>query len=123
MAERRRGAKPAQKRSAQRRSAPKSGARRRRSWPPLLLPVLLALALAVPVLVLDRHNGLAALLALTREVAEARAHSEVLEQLRNALRSELFGLRSDPVAVEAAARRTLGMVRPGEVVVRLDSRD
>ena len=65
-----------------------------------------------------------------RTHAEMRGAGQKLEQintdidgLRNtneALRRELLRLRSDPRAIEAAARTQLNMVRPNEIVVPLN---
>ena len=60
------------------------------------------------------------LLELHRTVAESRQQIEALEQERDALRQRIRALRSDPLAVETAAREQLGMLRPGERVLRWD---
>ncbi len=86
---------------------------------PFLLPPLLALGLAVPVLVFDQDGGLLALVELREQVSQARETTRSLERERLELREQVRGLRVDPFHVEAAARSTLGMVRPGDVVVRL----
>ncbi len=92
---------------------------RKRRYGPFLLPPLLALGLAIPVLVFDEDGGLLALVELRAQVSQARAATQRLELERLELRERVRGLRVDPFHVEAAARSTLGMVRPGEVVVRL----
>ena len=48
--------------------------------------------------------------ALSREIAALRA-----ENARLKVRAE--ALRTDPSAIEAVARQTLGFARPGEIVV------
>ena len=67
--------------------------------------------------VADGDRGLPALLrtreqvsALSREIAALRA-----ENARLKVRAE--ALRSDPSAIEAVARQTLGFARAGEIVV------
>ena len=44
-------------------------------------------------------------------------------QLENArIAAEIEALRSNPDAIERAARQELGMVRPGEIVLAIDTR-
>ena len=90
---------------------------------PILLMPLLAVALALPVLLIDDRNGLRPLAELTLAARQARAQTARLARERLELREKLRGLRVDPFEVEALARATLGMVRPGEVVVRLGPSD
>ena len=101
------------------RGRAKSRGRARRRSGPFFLAPLLALGLAVPVLALDLDGGLLALVELRAQVGQAREMTQRLERERLELRERVRGLRVDPFHVEAAARSALGMVRPGEVVVRL----
>jgi cell division protein FtsB len=87
---------------------------RRASW---LAPAT-ALVTAGGLLVLDRDNGLAALLELAQRVASAESGLEAARAERAALVREVRALRSDPFEVEVVAREQLGMVREGEVVLR-----
>ncbi len=48
--------------------------------------------------------------ALARDIAALRADNA-------ALRARAAALRDDPRAIEIAARETLGLVRPGEIVL------
>ena len=44
-----------------------------------------------------------------------------LRKLRSQIQIRLFSLRTDPAAIERAAREELRLVRPGELVYRLDA--
>ena len=90
---------------------------RRLVW--LAVP-LLALAGAALVLALDERHGLRELFALYESVERTEKRVRALEDRRDELASEIRALRSDELAIEAVARESLGWVRPGEVVVRLD---
>ena len=48
--------------------------------------------------------------ALTREVGALRDQNQ-------ALRARVYALRTDPAVIETVARETLGLARPGEIVV------
>lgn len=93
-------------------------ARRARPSPWLLvvIPALMLVAAGVS-LALDRELGLHPLLEMRAEVARHRERVDALERERGELLLRIRGLRSDPLAVEAAAREHLGMVRPGEIVI------
>jgi cell division protein FtsB len=80
-------------------------------------PLLLVLA-AGATLALDRETGLMQLLTLAQEVEEAEANLEGLIGRRDELRARARRLHQDPREIEWVAREQLGMVRPGEVVVR-----
>ncbi len=88
----------------------------------LLLGPVLALGGASVALVLDREEGIGPLIELRRQARYAHARVDRLSAEKERLSSVVRGLRSDPEQVEAAARSWLGMLRPGEVVVRLPSR-
>jgi len=62
-----------------------------------------------------------------RRHARLRAQAESLAQRNAQLREEnlrltreIEGLRSDPAALERAAREELGFVKPGEIVIHLE---
>ena len=96
------------------------GARRR--WlrrVALALGPVLALCGASVALVLDREDGLRTLIDLRRQARDAHTRVDRLSAEKQRLSSLVSGLRSDPEQVEAAARSRLGMLRPGEVVVRM----
>lgn len=66
----------------------------------------------------DDH-GLRATLQARREARTLAAQISTLRSENAALRQRIESLRSDPAAIEDAARETLGLTRPGEIVVRL----
>jgi cell division protein FtsB len=83
----------------------------------LPLPFLVGASL---VLLLDHTAGFGALLELRAQVGRASARVAGLELQQARLQREVQALRAGGFAVEAAARTALGMVRPGEIAVRLD---
>ncbi len=87
----------------------------------LALGPVLALGGASVALVLDREDGIGTLIELRRQARYAHARVVRLSAEKERLSSDVRGLRSDPDQVEAAARSRLGMLRPGEVVVRMPS--
>jgi cell division protein FtsB len=91
-------------------------------WSLVWIPVVCFLLGAGAVLVSDERDGLGALLELRVQVAEARSRAEQLEAEERRLAGEIRRLREDEFALEEAARISLGMVRPGEIVVRLEPR-
>jgi cell division protein FtsB len=88
------------------------------SWKALVLGPVLALLAAAAVLFLDRERGLGELRDLAGRVANAETRVRELERERVELRMRARGLRADPFEVETVARESLGMLRPGERVVR-----
>lgn len=74
-------------------------------------------------LALDRSHGLSRLLVLREEVAVLEGRLARVEEERDALLRQAHALRSDPLVLEGIARRKLGMVRPGELVIRLGEPD
>jgi cell division protein FtsB len=90
-------------------------------WSLILIPVLCFLLGAGGVLISDERGGLGALLELRTQVRGARERGVHLQAEERRLEAEIQRLREDDFAVESAARSALGMVRPGEIVVRLDT--
>jgi cell division protein FtsB len=90
-------------------------------WGWVSIPVICFLLGAGAVLWSDERSGLGALVALRGQVEEARLRTERLAAEERRLSAEIQRLRSDEFSIEAAARSALGMVRPGEIVVRLDA--
>ena len=84
----------------------------------LLLAPALAIALALASLVFDEQRSVQLLWELRSAVSAERARVDGLERARGLLLAEIRALRTDPVAIEAVAREKLGMVRPGEIVIR-----
>lgn len=52
---------------------------------------------------------------LERELREQHAQRDALEQRNAVLEAEVLALKQDPAALEARARRDLGMIKQGEV--------
>lgn len=87
------------------------------------LPAAVAIALAlgwVPYQVYGK-SGLSRLLHLRAEVARLRADNRELHKKNRALRAELSLYDEDDVgSVERIARDELGLVKPGEVVFKVE---
>jgi|WetSurMetagenome_2_1015567.scaffolds.fasta_scaffold503027_2 cell division protein FtsB len=101
---------PAQSSGARRDRGARSPARRRSA-------VTVAMLLAALVLVLDGIAGERGWLANRRAAAQYHVASQALEAARahNAsLREEAWRLKNDRAAIEEAARRQLGLMKPGE---------
>lgn len=62
------------------------------------------------------ERGLTALMRARRDHEAAARTLEVARQRNQHLRGEVTRLKSDPAAIEEAARRDLGLARKGEVV-------
>ena len=58
---------------------------------------------------------------LRQQLDETRRETRELEAGNARLAAEVEALRTDPEAVEARARNELGMVYPGEIVLRLEA--
>ncbi len=94
--------------------------RSRPRWAAALVGPSLALGVAAATLALDRDTGILPMLNLLDRVGNAEARVEALTLERGQLIQQVRGLRSDPYELEAAAREKLGMVRPGELVIRIE---
>ena len=57
---------------------------------------------------------------LQRELASMTERNQRTVDENRALLREIEGLRTDPKALERAAREELGFVKPGEVVINLE---
>ena len=103
-------------RNARKRPEPKPPLRTRR-----LLHVLFMLVTAVLMV-----NGLVGERGLMESLEAGRQHRWLqteIERLRHhndRLRRQARRLREDPAAIEAVARRDLGLIRPGELVFLLN---
>jgi len=76
-------------------------------------------------LLLDGLLGDRGLARSIRARQELRVASESLDRLKvenAALRDEARRLQGDPATLEAVARRDLGLIRPGEILVLLKDR-
>jgi cell division protein FtsB len=101
---------PRAQRKMRRRLAP----RRDNPW------VRRAVVFATCVLLADAifgDRGLAETLRARHDYAQAAAALASLRQENARLRDQARRLQSDPAAIEAAARETLGLARPGEILV------
>jgi len=88
----------------------------------LLLALVIVVALAIlPYQAID-SDSVAMLERIRGDLADARGRLASVESQNARLRTEIEMLRRDPRAVEEFARRDLGMVRPGEVLIKVDSR-
>lgn len=56
---------------------------------------------------------------LSRELAEVRTKIHERQAANRRLRRDIAALKTDPAAIERAARDELGMVYPDEVVIRI----
>ncbi len=82
-------------------------------------PFQLLLVFVTAVLVLDAlvgERGFVERLKVGRQYREAEASLERLRQENALLREEVRRLNEDPAAIEALARKDLGLVRPGELL-------
>ena len=78
------------------------------------------LAFIACVLLLDALLGEQGLAQTLRARHERRTAAAALARLRDenaGLREQIRRLQEDPAAIEAVARRDLGLIRPGEVLV------
>jgi cell division protein FtsB len=94
-----------------------TGLSRRREL--LWIGPLAALIGAAFALFYDADNGLRALFKVKAELALTEDRLAKLWSERVELVARTERLRSDPFEIESVARESLGMVRPGELVVRL----
>ena len=82
---------------------------------------LAAIAGAAFALLYDSDNGLRTVFAVKAELRRADGRLAKLSAERAELVSRSDRLRADSFEIETVARESLGMVRPGEIVVRLRS--
>ena len=94
----------------------KKSSRKSRSYPPVLIAVVVSLLVLLAVASIGSY----------RDLQAARERQEMLEikieatQLRNEeLRQRIMNLQDDPAAIERLAREQYRMMRPGDVVVVL----
>lgn len=97
---------------------------RDRSWRLWGIRLAAALMLASAIAYLPYHliggtTG-AQLERIEHELGRVRAEIHAKEVDNAELRRDIEALRSDPGAIEDIARRDLGMVRPGEVILRFE---
>jgi cell division protein FtsB len=85
----------------------------------LLLLVLVILTLAIQSPLWWGKDSWSRVAELEARVAEQQAENEALKMRNNALVAEVHDLRSGTAAVEERARSELGMVKQGDVFVRI----
>ena len=64
----------------------------------------------------DDH-GVRAMVQARRDAQNLAARIDALRAENASLRQRVDALRKDPAAIESVARETLGLVRPGEILV------
>lgn len=88
--------------------------RRRRRW---LSYALFAGSLVLMVNAVVGENGYLATLRARREYDSLMAAVATLQNENHRLRDDVHRLKTDSAALEEAARRELGLIRPGETLV------
>lgn len=88
-----------------------------RRWATRLV-LAIAVALAIAYVPGDSEHQA---VQLRRQLADARREAKELEAANARMATEVDALRTDAEAVEARARNELGMVYPGEIVLRLEA--
>ena len=91
--------------------------RRRRAWQVRLALVFVACVLLLDALVGDR--GLSRTLRERQELDSAAQSLAALKRDNAGLRAQVHRLQQDPETLEGVARRDLGLIRPGEILVVL----
>jgi cell division protein FtsB len=91
-------------------------------WRRYLLAPLVGAGIAGALLAVDGKNGLTQLVSLRGRTQHMESCLAELKAERSQLVRTVHRLRSDPLAVERLAREKLGLVRPGELVIRLGHR-
>lgn len=87
----------------------------------LAIGPVVALSGAMIALGLDHSEGIRTMFGLREQAREARSRVGHMEAEKRRLLALVHGLRSDPDQIEVAVRARLGMLRRGEVVVRMPS--
>ena len=95
---------------------PRRGERRDRLRRRLTV-ILLLMSVVLLANALVGERGLIATRRARQDAAALTADIDRLKAENAALRDEARRLTDDPAAIERAARRDLGMIRPGEIVV------
>lgn len=91
----------------------------RRRWIGRLALALVCAALLASLPSSSGQSDSARSMTLRRELAEVRARTEARRADNRRLRREIAALKTDPRAIESAARDQLGMVYDNEVVIRI----
>jgi cell division protein FtsB len=88
--------------------------RRERRW---LARVLVFVTCVVLVDALFGERGLAQTVRARREYRRAASALSLMKAENAALREQVRRLQEDPATIEAVARKELGLIRPGEILV------
>ncbi|MDG2050110.1 MAG: septum formation initiator family protein [Myxococcota bacterium] len=75
-------------------------------------------ALGIVLVLIDQKSGVAEWQRLRSELAVSQERIEELSARSEGLRSQIAELETEPFAVERAIREELGLVRPGERLIR-----
>lgn len=81
----------------------------------------LVAALGLTIISVSDADGFRRYFRLRRDMAALEERNRALQETNGALVKEISGLRSDPRAMEQAAREELGFVKPGELVINLEA--
>ena len=108
---------PRQASSGRARKRPRFGADVRKHRRRVVSYVLFAGALILMVNALVGQNGYLAGIRARREYNAVMGDLKKLQQQNEQLREQARRLKDDPTAIEDAARRDLGLIRPGETLV------
>ncbi len=85
----------------------------------LLVVILLIMIVTLQVRIWSADDGWAALKQLKRQVAALDQQLQRQQQENARLQQKIDAIRHDPQALEALARRDLGMLMPDEQFIRL----
>jgi cell division protein FtsB len=110
-------AAPPEKTSPRKRKRARSGADVRHHRRRVLSYSLFGLAMILMVNALVGDNGYLAGLRARREHDKALASLDRLQAENEQLKEDARRLKEDPSAIEAAARKDLGLIRPGETLI------
>lgn len=99
------------------RRRPRFGAEMRQHRRRVVSSVLFVGALMLMVNALVGENGYLATLRARREYEAVMRDLRQLQRENQQLREQARRLKNDPTAIEDAARRELGLIRPGETLV------
>ncbi|MCZ6473774.1 MAG: septum formation initiator family protein [SAR324 cluster bacterium] len=83
---------------------------------------VLLFAMGMILVSLIGEQGMIAYIQLKGEARQLRSEVAALDARRVELAQEIKALRDDPAYIELLARRRLGLVRPGELIIQLPLR-
>lgn len=95
--------------------APRAEAAARRTT--IVQFAIFAVAAVIMIDAVVGDKGLLQTFRARREYQQDLAHISSLQRENAGMRERLRRLREDPAAIEEAARRNLGLVKPGEILV------